>query len=289
MRKITILIIIFLSLGSTVYGADLYFDFPEEVQVDNQFEVDIKLDTGGLLVNSVDLIIDYPESSLEFNGYREGGGVINMWLESPQNSSGKIKLSGVIPGGVEGTYDPYKSTLEPLLLTKLLFKPRNAGNGEFVFDYSNILLNDGNGSELSHNKENRFITINSRDDFNAPEDNPKDNTPPEPFRISLVKSNYFSKTPYMLVFDTVDLSSGVKKYEMYIKKHWMTVSSPATVRSPLFSREIKIRAVDYNDNVQESSIIIDGRLSGLHLVLVVFGVGLFALCVFMCYNRIFRK
>lgn len=289
MKKIILVIFIFFGSLHIANASELFFDFPDKINIGDVFEVEVKLDTGGVSMNSLALIIDYPDNLVEFSGYKEEGSVIRMWLETPKvSSSGKIKLSGIIPGGVEGYYDPNSSTLKPLSIIKLMFTSKKAGNGEFSFDYSSVLANDGKGSEIPYNKIPKSISIDLPNDAYDQENNFIDKDLPEPFEISLVKSNHFSKTPAMLVFSTTDLSSGVDRYEMYKRGQWRIVESPMSIQESLFSRKITIRAIDYNGNVRESKIAIDGKLPD-PLLLAVLIVGWLAFCIFMCFNKKIKR
>lgn len=281
--KFFILVIVFISTSSTTYAARLYFDIPDDTNITKDFEVDVKLDTEGTYVNSVDLDIVYPQNLVNFSGYKNEDGIINIWLKQPQIDKGHISLSGIIPGGVEGYYDPIKSSIEPLIIAKLLFSPQNIGSGEFVFINSNILLNDGNGTKLSYIYENKQIKINSIDNSGVTNIS-KDNDLPEPFNIIFVKSNYFSETPSMLIFSTTDKTSGIKDYEIYKNKNeWSRVASPISIKRFLFSHEVKIRAVDYNNNYRESSVVIPGILSPFILLLII-GAVVLVFCVILWYN-----
>ncbi|MEK7585895.1 MAG: hypothetical protein AAB477_01515 [Patescibacteria group bacterium] len=288
MKKL-IIILVFLGSFITAKAADISFDVPSNINVGQKFSIDIVLETGGVSINSIDIGVSYPKDLLVFKGYQESGGIIKLWLKHPEDKSGVIQMSGIIPGGVEGLYTPNKTTLGPLTLVRLLFVAKELGGGVLSIDHSTVLLNDGYGTELSHNKLNNSINITKDKgvgfEATVENSNTDDAEPPEPFDLSLVKSSYFSRTPSMLIFSAIDSVSGVKKYEMNDRGEWATVSSPLPMYRGFFSKQVTIRAVDYSGNIRESNIIIPGILSTISLVSIAILILVFAYTRFSWYKK----
>jgi hypothetical protein len=249
----------------------------------------VYLNTGGVSINSIDIGISYPQDLLVFKGYQEDSGVVKLWLNHPEDQSGIIQMKGIIPGGAEGLYDPSKKNLSPLPITRLLFIAKKLGEGTLAIDHSTVLLNNGYGTELSHDKLNTSIKIESKNEIsqeNTTKANELDDVlPPEQFSISFVKSNFFSKTPSMLIFDANDLDSGIERYEINIDGEWIKVSSPLPMYKSFFSKQVIIRAVDYYGNIRESNIIISGILSTIALVVICIFILIFAYSRFSWYKK----
>ncbi len=287
MKKILIIIIIFFAGTLTVQAAELSLVAPLSINTGKQFSVDIKLDTGGSSINSIDIGINYPKNLLTFKGYQEEGGIVKLWLKKPEDKGGIIELSGIIPGGVEGTYNPNKTGLEPLSLVRLLFMAKEEGKGTLAIDHSNILINDGKGTELAHNKNGTTINIinNPKLETEIKDEKNIDKQVPEPFNIEFIESGYFSRTPSMIIFTAVDILSGIEKYEMKNGDQWAAVSSPLPIQRNFFSKEIKIRAIDYNGNIRESHIVIDGIMSTKLLIFTIVLLIIFARLCFVWYKK----
>ncbi len=287
MKKILITFIIFFAGTLTVQAADLSLVAPLSINIGKQFSVDIKLDTSGVSINSVDIGVIYPKNLLTFKGYQEEGGIVKLWLKKPEDKGGIIELSGIIPGGVEGTYNPNKVGLEPLSLVRLLFIAKEEGKGTLAINHSSILINDGKGTELAHNKNGTTINILNSPNREAQIKDEKniDIQAPEPFNIGIIESGYFSRTPSMIIFTAVDILSGIEKYEMKNGGEWTLVSSPLPIQRNFFSKEIRIRAIDYNGNIRESSIVMDGILSTNSVIFIIILLIILARLCFVWYKK----
>jgi hypothetical protein len=172
--KINLLIIIIFiaSLGSfaqNAFAANISFSLPTEMKVGENLDVIINADTGGILVNSIELVINYDESSLSFSGYSDDNAVIKLWIEPPHAEAGKIYLSGIVPGGVLGLYDPNKKGLSPVPLVNLFFVGKKTGDAKFSFDASKILKNDGEGTALAHEELSGSVMINNNPNSKNPD------------------------------------------------------------------------------------------------------------------------
>jgi hypothetical protein len=153
MKKIFFFFIFLLLLPlAKIHAESISLGLPKTVQVGEIFEVLVQADSGGNLVNSVSIMLDYDENLLSFSGFKESETVINLWVDSPREERGRVYFSGIVPGGVLGLYDPRKTELEDIPLTRLLFTARGAGRAEFSFANSEILKHDGRGSALSHQR-----------------------------------------------------------------------------------------------------------------------------------------
>jgi hypothetical protein len=258
-KKIFILLSFFALFSSSASAADVSFAVPSDIQVGQTFEVVVNADTGGVLVNSVDMAIRYPKDILSFAGYKEDDGVVRLWIDTPHEKEGKIYFSGIIPGGVLGLYDARRQGLSAIPLVRLIFTAKSEGVGNLTFTNSKILENDGKGSELAHEEKSGAVTVaNAGPDIKAK----TDVTPPEPFLITFVPSSIFSKTPSMAVFQASDADSGIKYYATNAGGFgWQEAKSPLRVSKGVFKKNITIRAFDFNGNYRDSEVSIPGLVS----------------------------
>lgn len=278
MKKLLLIIGIFFAHTLIAQAANLSVIAPERIEDKNQFNVLISLETGGTTINSVDISVSYPDDILSFKGYKEDGGINKLWLVTPKDEGGKIHFSGIIPGGIDGIYDPDKTGLQPIPLVSLIFIPKASGYGEFSVLNSNILQNDGVGTELLHNKIGALVSVSvSNKPGEESKVNIEDKELPEVFNIEYIPSGLFSKTPSMISFFTTDILSGIEKYQVKDGHSvWKDVVSPLATPKGVVKRSVTIRAVDFAGNARESSIEIPGLLSSAQLI------GIFILFV-ACY------
>ncbi|MEO5635001.1 MAG: cohesin domain-containing protein [Candidatus Paceibacterota bacterium] len=270
MKKIiyTLIITSFFLFGVRIsFAASVSISAQEFIKVGDTFEVIVSVDSGGELINSIDMVVDYPEDLISFAGYKTEEGVVKLWISSPKEANGKISFSGIIPGGVLGVYDANQKGLSAIPLTTLLFKAKISGAGEISFSKSEILKNDGHGTSLTHSEIGSVINIKEGNSVQT--GGIEDKGIPEPFLISFIESSLFSATPSMIIFNTNDRESGIKEYQIKSAgEDWKVASSPVPVTKALFSNNIVVRAIDFNNNYREESIEIPGLLRAKYLFLI---------------------
>ncbi|MEK7071545.1 MAG: cohesin domain-containing protein [Patescibacteria group bacterium] len=241
-------------------AASVSVSLPASVRVGEVFEVFINVDSGGTLINSAEITLDYDENLMSFSGYKDDGAVMGLWIDSPREKNGEIHMSGIIPGGVLGLYDPEKQGLEAIPLTRLLFTAEKDGRAIFSFSQTKILKHDGRGTQLAHTEQGGTVVIKNSD----PDTLIKvvDTTKPEPFQLTFLESAFFGRTPSMIIFKTNDIGSGIKEYQMSISGgSWKEAKNPQPVFKGIFPRTIIIRAFDFYGNFQDSTLRIPGLLS----------------------------
>ena len=168
MKKVLFILIIslaFLSAPAWVRAASLSFGAPASVNTGENLDVVVNADTGGTLINSIELTVSYDKDLLSFSGYSDDNSVVKLWIDPPHAGeswspqAGQVFLSGIIPGGVLGVYDAKKKGLAPLPLVHLLFVAKKTGNATFSFLDSKILKNDGKGTPLPHENLSAQVEI----------------------------------------------------------------------------------------------------------------------------------
>ncbi len=260
-------------------AASILVSPPSAIYTGDNFEVLISIDSDGVPINSVDITLNYDENLMSFSGYKSENTITPLWLVSPHESNGSILMSGIIPGGVSGLYDPRNKGLSPIPLVKLLFSATKDGNAKLSFIETKILKNDGKGTELLHDSKNVNLEIRksiTKDGNFDRQENVFDKNSPEPFTITFLESSLFSRTPSMIIFDARDAGSGIKYYQIKIGfQDWQNAQSPQPVSKSIFSRDVVVRAYDFYSNFQDASIRIPGLLS-FKLLLIIFAVLVFS-------------
>ncbi len=259
------IIIVFFALhATTTFAADVSIYPINKGYIDETLEIALTLNTDGVLINSANLALHYDNELVEFSGYKSDGSVITLWLDTPHAKNGIISMKGIIPGGVSGLYNPDKKQISSIPLVTLLFTPKKSGVAQFYFTQTQILKNDGRGTELAHSEQSADVTIEEKiatTTSKTPKEG-SDSTPPEAFTVTFLESSLLSRTPSLIMFQAHDTESGIKEYQLYDgTKIWETVESPVPIHKSIFSRTVTVRAIDFSGNTQDASVQIPGLVS----------------------------
>jgi len=267
MRNILLTIIFLFIFFTTANAAVLRLDSANTNNVASPIFVDVVVDTDNRLINSIDVVIDYPADKLTFNGYQDG--VVKFWIEPPHSEEGKIRLVGGIPGGVDRSYGEGDGSLK---IVTLVFKASGTGSAPLSIERSSILLNDGRGTILAHEKIGSTINVGSSGNTFA-----ADTNPPEKFTPVYVAANSTTATPALVTFSTYDRESAIRGY--FVKSGlvgWKEAMSPYEINRGIFSKKINIKAVDIYGNETKSFVKIPGIVPGpiilVAILLIVAGI-----------------
>jgi hypothetical protein len=180
----------------------------KEVKKNEFVVVPIYLDTQFEEINAVEVYVNFSDN-LVFRDYLDGKSIITHWIEKPHFQYSDVRhphivFSGMVAGGISG---------KNLNLVNLVFEAKENGKAKIEIDEnSKILLNDGLGTKT------KLIALSQN--FNIleikglPEIKIRDNFPPEPFKIYLVKNNEIFNGKYYITFETKDKQSGIAYYEI---------------------------------------------------------------------------
>jgi len=134
----------FLIFPLVVRSATLYL-LPQSQTVyqGDTFLVEVKLDTEGEEINTVEGYLNFPQDKLEIIDIGVGGSILNLWPENPSysNQTGEISFLGGIPKGFKGEGKLASTTFRVLPRVD----PRQSASITFK-ENSKILLNDGKGT-----------------------------------------------------------------------------------------------------------------------------------------------
>ncbi len=287
-----ILICFLVSVSTPLYAADtasVSINAPAKVEINKNFSIVVDVQPKGEAINSFDITMSYPSENVSFEGYTEEKSIKKIWINSPTSNLNTIHFSGIIPGGVDGVYDPDKKDLQAIPVAYLLFKTTKLGSGMFSIRNSNILKNDGLGTSLTHERNNATVVIIDQNNSGPAKayitHEEGDTKRPEPLSIQFIDASMLARTPSMVMFTTTDIDSGVAKYQLKTGANtWLDITSPFPVSKQLLAHTITVRVVDFSGNVREGTTTIPGLLSIEQLLLI-----LFALCLMIGIIIIKRK
>lgn len=211
----------------TSEAARVYLDpVNKEVNLNDTFLVNIRIDNEDECVNAVDIKIAYDNKAIGAVDFSRGESLITLWVEPPviDHSAGIISFSGGIPGGYCGRVvgDPGLSNI----LGKIAFStsghriegaPGDIARVKILSD-SKVLLNDGLGTPADLTLEGAVFTIGTAGKFIKNEwidEVKKDIIPPESFEVNIHQNPSVEKGKYFITFTANDKQSGIDHLEVF--------------------------------------------------------------------------
>lgn len=215
--------------------------------IDEQFYVDVLLDTENKTINGVEGTIIFPTENFSFVRAEEGQSVISLWVEKAKVYGNKINLSGIIPNGFSGVIDPFNQDKKlPGLVIRLVFEAKVPGEPVISSSDFYATLNDGQGTVDNIVQSSLKLTIQN---FHKPIVRQIDNdVTPELTAYVTQDPNLFSNR-YVLIFDAKDNQTGIK--EVLVKegyRSWKKAQSPYLLEDQTRHSIITIQAINYSDS-----------------------------------------
>lgn len=282
--KKTFIFILFIMLFLPCFSlaADIFFDANKNnFAPDEDFLIQIFLDTKGNTVNAVEGAVVFSSENLELKEIRDGNSSINFWIERPHRvTDEKVNFSGITAGGFSG---------QKMFLFGLVFRTKKAGESIILLDNIQILQNDGLGTKVSA-QATPFTFSVSKDFSGTAGENLaiKDTNPPENFNPSIGRDPTIFDGKYFLVFSTVDKGSGIDHYEVrespwFFLGVWggkyITTESPYLLKDQTLKSKIYVKAIDKAQNEREIRIGAQNKLAWL-LPGLVLSILILIICVF---------
>jgi len=140
-----ILVVCCLLLAASLVKASSLYLSPsnQNIYEDNSFITEVRLDTEGEEINTVEVNLTYPLDLLEIIDINKGDSILTLWPKEPVAQDGVVSFIGGIPNGFQG---------KDGLIARLIFRGRKIGKGIIDFkESSRVLLNDGQGTEARLN------------------------------------------------------------------------------------------------------------------------------------------
>lgn len=212
-----------------------------DLKVGDEVLLNVVMDSEEVVYNALEGDMVFPEN-IEIEKVITGNSFISVWIENPVNfSKNKIRFSGISPSG----YNSTKGNIFSVVL-----KVVNKGDATIKIENAKVFQNDGLGTQNVPKLKN--LNIKTRYIKNGEEPylvSVKDSTPPEDFKIELIKDKNIFDGLYTLVFSTLDKGSGVKYYDV-IEGHnvFKQVQSPYVLKNQSLNEKIYVKAVDFEGN-----------------------------------------
>ncbi len=235
----------------------------QEVGIDQQFQVDLVLNTENEEINAIEGRVIFPEDLLELKEIRDGNSVINFWIDRPraitnkETNNNEIVFAGITPGGFNGQNG---------LIFSAVFQSMREGSGAIEVHDIKALLNDGEGTEA----ETRILNLEFRilkSESQIPDSRFQilpDADPPEEFIPQIAADPAIFDGKWFLVFATQDKKSGIAGYAIHEStrirtrvdaKDWISAESPYLLRDQKLRSYIYVKAADKAGNERIAMIL----------------------------------
>ena len=261
-----------LSVVNSSDAAELFFDAKtKEVGVNQQFQIDLILNTEGESVNAIEGEIVFPASTLEFQEIRDGASFISFWVKRPFFNGNSVIFSGILPGGYKGGQG---------YLFSLVFRARKLGEATIDAENTRVLRNDPTGSPALVRISSLKLQI--KEQSSVPEFIiPEDRESPEPFTPQIAKDPNVFNGKWFLVFATQDKGSGIDHYEVQENRKqkienrmWVEAESPYVLKDQKLRSYIYVKSIDKKGNERIATLSARNQPSfkEKYLLQIIFGI-----------------
>lgn len=243
--------------ASPVLGANLSIQksLPSnnDLKVGDEILLNLTMSSDGAEHNAIEGSLKIPPI-FEVKGVVTGDSFVTIWLEDPSNfKDNVINFSGITPAGYNK---------ETGLVFSVILKALAQGGGNITSDKVILYKNDGLGTSESLASTEFPLRIRGAIDGEAPYlIGVQDTTPPEDFKIELIKRNELFGGKSVIIWSTRDLGSGIKSYDVFEgRKVFKQVTSPYVLENQHLNGKIKVIAYDQEKNTRVVSLVPPGRV-----------------------------
>lgn len=209
------------------------------VGVGDEIEIQVVLNPGHDVVNALEGAIIFPKEDFLIKDVRDGGSLVNMWVERPTIRDNRVSFSGIIPAGYNG---------KPAKLFSIIARSLRASEGSIKVSSMRVLANDGKGSRVPASTDMFSYSIFGKGSQEIAV--PNDTEPPESFQIHVAQDANMFDGQYFAVFTTDDKLSGIDHFE--IKEGFLVrfrrAESPYVLTNQKLTDAIYVKAIDRAGN-----------------------------------------
>lgn len=221
------------------YAAQMQVQIPAAIAVHETGVVHIVLDTEGESVNAVEGIVQLPVDIVSIEAIHSGSSFVSVWLEKPAlRAPDQIVFSGITPGGFRG---------DSGALFTIVVRGGSEGIGQISLADVQVLRNDGEGTVVPTTVVDSTVSVSKTA---AVHSMLVDIDKPEPFQITLNKSENAYDGRRILVYLAQDKGSGVAYYKVCegLFAGCVLSSSPYVLKRQGADSLIRVQAVDHFGN-----------------------------------------
>lgn len=293
MKKIIFTILILLSpeiiLAGNISINQKFLTRDKDIRVGDEIFLEVMLYTEDRSYNAIEGQINISDDDFLIKKINTGNNIVTAWIENPSRSvTGNINFSGIMAGGFNGNG----------LIFEIILVPKKQGELSVELLNSSIFLNDGLGTQI--NLEDKNIDLSVRN-LLSNEDNfiftQSDIVPPEPFEVFLTKDKNLASGQYVLIFEAIDKSSGIRMYEVTEGKNiTRDAISPFVLTNQSLNKKILVKAIDQEGNERLVRVNIPGKIcvgvncfDNTYLLTIIALVLIIAFIIWRKQSREFKK
>ncbi len=257
MKKLFYTFLIIVLLPLSVFGKDIphatVIHAPQSVAQQQQFYVDIVVDTKGVSINGVQGAVTFSSDTLSFVRAETGTSNITLWIDQPVVKGNSVIFSGIIPGGFDGLINPFDQSAKlPAEIVRLVFVGKSAGVAAISTTNITVTDTDGKGTveKLSDTSTTFPITTSV-----APSVYTTPDTIAPTLSVSIVNDKNLYDGHAVLVFTATDKESGIDHVTLQEGDNDLsTIESPYLLHDQSRKSILLLHAYDVAGNVATITI-----------------------------------
>lgn len=285
-------IILFLFSQQVAYASSVSLDSSKEtVGIEEEFYLDVLLDTEGQSINGIEGTIIFDNQSFSLVRIEDGKSMVSFWVEKPSViDDNQIKFSGIIPNGYEGMIDPFNTKQKlPGPVLRLVFKGLKEAEAKFYSLPGIVTLNDGEGTVQNFSPSNVNITIanylnplilQSNDDVNPV------------IEYQIIQDINLFNGKFVLVYHAFDKGTGIEKVLIKEgKRKWKEIESPYQLsdqsrRSPISLMAINFSGASIIKAIDPQPSLLVNHFYQLILIVIIVLIFIIILIVFYYFKKL---
>lgn len=226
---------------------------PATVAQQQQFYVDVALDTEGASINGIQGSISFSDSTLSFVRAETGASNITLWVDNPTLKGNTLTFSGIIPGGFDGLINPFDQSRKlPGGIVRLIFAGKAAGRAAITTSKVGATLNDGTGTLETISDTTTVVQVSSSV---APSTYSTADIVPPTITASVVSEKDLFDGKQALLFTATDKESGIAHVDLREGNgEWSAIESPYLLRDQSRKGILSLRAYDAAGNATSIAI-----------------------------------
>jgi hypothetical protein len=310
--------------ANATQAAEVYLDPAQATYAPGDvFVLKVKLNTQGDCINTAQIGIKFSDP-LQLIDFSTANSFLNLWVKRPDrqqveaiNQKQKLVFVGGIPGGYCGVVKGdmgESNVLGELVFTTATSTAKTAVAKIGFSPETQILLHDGQGTKAKLTTRAAEIVINPQAKAKGNEWQKiikKDDVPPQPFVIELLKNQSMFEGKYYIMFSTTDKQSGLDHYEVKEQKQprrpfwpflakifpsfyavpqakWQTAQAPYVLKDQSLNSLISVKAVDKAGNERIVEYFPEQKPAAINRQWIVVFVGVFVIIFVWLVFKIFK-
>jgi hypothetical protein len=226
---------------------------PSTVAQQQQFYIDVVLDTHGQDINGIQGAVAFSSDNLKFVRSEIGNSNVTMWVTQSALQGNVLNFLGIIPGGFDGLINPFDPNHKlPAQIVRLVFEAKAAGPAIITASQFSVTANDGQGTLTAIPDTTTNLTVT---EAIAPSTYTVTDVIPPLLSASVVTDKNLYDGKYTLIYTAIDKQSGIDHVDLQEGNGpWTRIDSPYELQDQTRKGILSLRAYDVAGNVTVISL-----------------------------------